>query len=487
MLPHARYLPLLLSVGMTGCLEVYVPTEPSPQTPTNHLDDLWISPRAYALEVGETLRLSVLGRRKVSCDFVFCRYETVNTTAKWTTSDSAVAVISGSADLRAVGPGTVIVTATAGSNARAATARFVVVERFGVLTAVAAGDGSTCGMGADGWIHCWGPIALESPTDSAVPVRLATGTRGLSTLAVGSGYACGIDAAAVAFCWGYGAVGRAIGGAKLPFPVDGGLSFRSLAAGLPVEFASPGFTCGLTLHGEAYCWGANDFGQLGREDLPRSCRSGPIEYACSSVPVPVHTGLRFTAIVAGGRHACGLTSAGEAYCWGDNEWGQLGDLSATGRSAPVRVPGLPPARSLSAGVQHTCAVDDAGAAYCWGRNDRGQLGTITPGDHSPVPVGVEGGHAFTSLSAGGFTCALTSAGVAYCWGHVADELSFGIRPLAVPAATAFISLSVGSTHACAVTVEGRGYCLGSLPWTDPPTLWTGVGATLSPHPIAGPL
>jgi alpha-tubulin suppressor-like RCC1 family protein len=151
------------------------------------------------------------------------------------------------------------------------------------------------------------------------------------------------------------------------------------------------------------------------------------------------------------------------------------------------VPGLPPARSLSAGVQHTCALDDTGAAYCWGRNDRGQLGTNTPGDHSPVPAAVDGGHAFESISAGGFTCALTSAGVAYCWGHVADELSFGVRPLAVPAFAAFNSLSVGSAHACAVTAEGRGYCLGSMPGTNPPTLWTGVGTTLNPHPIAGPL
>jgi alpha-tubulin suppressor-like RCC1 family protein len=59
-------------------------------------------------------------------------------------------------------------------------------------------------------------------------------------------------------------------------------------------------------------------------------------------PVAVGGGLRFVAVNAGTTSACGVTSSGAAYCWGDNGRGQLGAgpiglFSAT----PVRVLGAP--------------------------------------------------------------------------------------------------------------------------------------------------
>ncbi len=37
------------------------------------------------------------------------------------------------------------------------------------------------------------------------------------------------------------------------------------------------------------------------------------------------------------RHTCGVTTGGEAYCWGLNSDGQLGDGTGTNRSVPVKV------------------------------------------------------------------------------------------------------------------------------------------------------
>ena len=78
--------------------------------------------------------------------------------------------------------------------------------------------------------------------------------------------------------------------------------------------------------GLTYCWGA---GMLGDGTVKNS-----------AVPVPVATSARFLAVAVGVSHACGMTRAGMVYCWGSNQYGQLGDGSyALGWSTPVAVKG----------------------------------------------------------------------------------------------------------------------------------------------------
>ena len=92
--------------------------------------------------------------------------------------------------------------------------------------------------------------------------------------------------------------------------------------------AGTAFTCGVTTSDEAWCWGSNWTGQLGdgtTSDSPQPVRTAP--------------GLRLRAVVAGGVHACGIAVDGLAYCWGDNRVGQLGDGTTTARLTPVRVIG----------------------------------------------------------------------------------------------------------------------------------------------------
>src|SRR5439155_16027082 len=94
-----------------------------------------------------------------------------------------------------------------------------------------------------------------------------------------------------------------------PVAVQGGLSFRAITGG-------DGHTCGLTSAGAAYCWGANQFGQLGLGTTtgPETCDMATIP--CSRVPVAVATALRWASITAGGStHTCGVTADGQAYCW----------------------------------------------------------------------------------------------------------------------------------------------------------------------------
>jgi alpha-tubulin suppressor-like RCC1 family protein len=141
-------------------------------------------------------------------------------------------------------------------------------------------------------------------------------------------------------------------------------------------------TCGLTSRGVAYCWGYNEYGQLGDGTTSNSGVNGP---------QPVIGGLRFASIQGAGYHTCGLTSRGVDYCWGYNEFGQLGDgrITNSGVNGPQPVIGGLRFASIQGGPYHTCGLTVRRTAYCWGLNEDGQLGdgtTTNSGVNGPQAV-----------------------------------------------------------------------------------------------------
>src|SRR5437660_9977042 len=129
-----------------------------------------------------------------------------------------------------------------------------------------------------------------------------------------------------------------------------------------------------------------------------------------TVTAPVPT-VSFATIEAGAYHTCGRTTAGAAYCWGDNGAAQLG----IGALAPAITTTLQAVRgsrtfsSVGVGGIHACGLTAGGAAYCWGADLYGGLGGGAPGPEicstsqfpcSSAPLAVAGGLTFSSLSAG---------------------------------------------------------------------------------------
>jgi hypothetical protein len=176
--------------------------------------------------------------------------------------------------------------------------------------------------------------------------------------------------------------------------------------------------CGLTAAGDAYCWG-----------MPQAMLAGTANYpALTYAPAPVGGGVRFQEISVGGQFACGVTSARKAYCWGNNHHSVL--LGAGGpvtTADPVPVAGDLHFAEVSAGSAHTCGVTESGALYCWGMHHFGQMGI---GDEapqtcggprypcSPAPVRVASDLTFRHVAAGRLhTCAVTVQGEPYCWGN----------------------------------------------------------------------
>jgi alpha-tubulin suppressor-like RCC1 family protein len=132
-----------------------------------------------------------------------------------------------------------------------------------------------------------------------------------------------------------------------------------------------------------------------------------------------------SSISAGGNQSCAIQS-GKAYCWGGNQDGQLGNGTTTNSGVPVAVdtsgvlPGQILAQISAGDDSNTCALSRTGKAYCWGDNEFGGLGDAsTAGSGVPVAVdtsGVLAGKTLTQITTGGVTCALDSTGAAYCWG-----------------------------------------------------------------------
>jgi alpha-tubulin suppressor-like RCC1 family protein len=254
-----------------------------------------------------------------------------------------------------------------------------------------------CALNGDGEARCWGSnwagqLGVGHTTMTAAPAPV-TGDRRFRSVSVGAGFTCGIGMDGALDCWGenrHGQLGRADAPDRC-LDFDGGTTpcaLQPTAAGTELRFtavsAGASHACALTEEGFAYCWGDNRSGQLGTGGV-----------AGSAAPVAVAGLLRFTAIAAGERHTCAVSDAGRAYCWGANATGALGAVTeescADGPCATqplavetaLRFAAIATARGAGGG--HSCGVTDTNVAYCWGANDWGQLGGGTRGGAQLAP------------------------------------------------------------------------------------------------------
>ncbi len=255
--------------------------------------------------------------------------------------------------------------------------------------------------------------------------------------------------------------GRAV---PTPVPVSGARQYARVSTGF---FHS----CAVTTGGEGWCWGSNEYLQLGVASTPSLCE----RLGCSRTPLRVAATLLLADIAAGVTSTCALTTAGRAYCWGGGYPGtasQLGDSSITSSATPVPIQTDSTFAQISVGGAHSCALTVGGTALCWGGNQFGQLGngTVTS---SATPVVVSSTLRFTSISASSSTtCAVAVSGVGYCWGSnrwgqigVGDVPynSFGLaerRPREISGDLRWVQIAAGFDHSCGVTTSGAALCWG---------------------------
>jgi hypothetical protein len=234
------------------------------------------------------------------------------------------------------------------------------------------GGAATCALTTTGVLRCAASnyYNLLSPTlslsfisDTLTPIVSPTGFSSFAVSPDGYG-ACAVATSGKAYCWGentYAEAGVNSTDARIttPTPIASTLNFAQVVTGI---FSS----CGLTTAGKAYCWGDG-----------RTGSGGWGAFGISYVPVAVSGSHSFTSLTMSGGHVCGLEGT-TAWCWGSNNFGELGvaPTSCTGGAcdAPVQVQGGLAFKQLSAGTAVTCGVTTAGDVYCWGETENGRLG-----------------------------------------------------------------------------------------------------------------
>ncbi|WP_445338782.1 RCC1 domain-containing protein [Bifidobacterium sp. ESL0822] len=279
-----------------------------------------------------------------------------------------------------------------------------------------------------------------------------------------------------------------------PDSASRGIRFSQVSGGKDSDY---GFSLAVGSDGNAYAWGRNDYGELG---------DGTTSYS-QITPVRVKTPDRntypdlpknftYVQVSTGGRHSLALGSDGNAYAWGYNEHGELGNgTSSIKQITPVRVktpdrntyPDLPKNFTyvqVSAGSWHSLALGSDGYAYTWGINVNGELGDGTTSVYRATPIrvktptGTPTNFTYVQVSAGyKHSLALGSDGNTYAWGYNSSgQLGDGTTtsrytPVRVktpdhntypdlPKDFTYVLVSAGGSHSLALGSDGNTYAWG---------------------------
>jgi alpha-tubulin suppressor-like RCC1 family protein len=334
------------------------------------------------------------------------------------------------------------------------------------VTAVSTGGGHTCAITDAGGIKCWGrndhgQLGDGTTSDSTTPVDVIGLASGVAAVSAGSAHTCALTAAGGLKCWGYNDNGRLGDGTTVDSPTPVGVI--GLGSDATAVSAGGNHTCAITTAGGIKCWGRNYEGALGNGTTSPDPTPTPVDV--------VDLGGSATAIDTGSVHTCAAVNGAWLDCWGDNDYGQLGNgtVQLNTSATPVDLFGVTNAAQVAAGHDHNCARTAAGGVKCWGDNSLDQLGDGTDHYHSRVPVDVAGlGSGATDITAAtSHTCALTVVGV-QCWGYnhygqLGDGTTISSpTPVDVVGLSAGVAaLAAGGYHACALTIEGGVKCWGN--------------------------
>ena len=422
-------------------------TDPSPEG----IESVELTPEELSLGVGESQMLSVTVTGEGG-DLL----DDAQSAVDWNSADESVAAVDDVGVVIGVGEGETTVTASL--DGESAQTQVTVTEKM--WRDVVAGSDVTCAVSMEGQLYCWGTdfygssgqqgqVSILNSEPVAVPL-------GAEVAGVTAGYIhyCAWDEGGQAYCWGFnqfGQVGASASESVVVPTLIGGASFSKVEA-------SGQYTCGLTNDGEVHCWGLNDSGQLGRPGEPNT-----------HTPTPVPLDKEMIDISTGPAHACAVDEDGGVHCWGRNHVGAVNPGVLADQILPPTEVSLDDSVSaVVTGATMSCALTDAAEILCWGFNARGEAGRADTVEAIVGPGAVEWEDGFVDVSLFGHSmCGVTEGHQMLCWGEnrlgaVGDgSLTDRETPVLVALLQDWSDVSAGNGHSCGIDAEGELWCWGS--------------------------
>lgn len=371
-----------------------------------------------------------------------------------------------------------------------------------ILTSVvdiAAGKAHTCALLASGVVKCWGANDHRQLGDGTtvslrnVPVTVdledQTGhsmVDDIVDLTAGDYHTCALRADGSTLCWGERSAGQ-VGAAGAIYPSNTGSLEGVEAAGIS---AGGSHTCAVQADGTVWCVGNNTYAQLGIATTDNAAHFYPSQVLkWNTEPL-----TDVVSVSAGFEHTCALVKGGTIYCWGRNQWGQIGyNATNTPFDRAVRFTDIDDAVAVDAGKDFTCVVRANNAVSCWGRNNTAQLGGgfSTTYNVNPLSVNVGRDHGVLDIDLGWWhVCQRNADGTADCWGLNQDgQLGNGTTdpstsPTQVSNLSNVVAIATGGDHSCALRADNTVSCWGN-DWSGAVGDGNTSGVRTSPTPVIG--
>ena len=342
------------------------------------------------------------------------------------------------------------------------------VEGLESSSSLALGTYFACARGAlDGDVSCWGGswdgrgVGTYRGTNQSVRASDPPTWAGESlALDVGGVHACRIETDRSVRCWGHGRDRAQVIRLDQDWAPDQ-ISVGGSGSASCDHCSINGHQCVLN-RGVALCWGDNARGQTGQGDDPNN---PPILAPAVVMGLPPLTSLSL-----GGAHSCALDENQAVWCWGDNEYGQLGHADTLVGYVPTRVD-LPFAvAQISAGEQHTCVRAQAGTVHCWGgiENATGVESINLETPRNPGFLAIPGIEDAIDISSGlDYACAvLGRSAEVVCWAGqpnfvTGSRIYEGVAPRTIPGLPPIQKVKAARHYACALSEAGEAWCWGS--------------------------